>query len=294
MNVLITGATGFTGTHVARQLAGSGHSLRCLVRTTSKSARLPPSCEVIEGSLEDVVSLDRAMHGIDVLVNVASLGMGHAPLILERAEAAGIRRAIFVSTTSIFTQLNPSSKVVRLAAEKLIESSPLDYVIFRPTMIYGTSEDRNICRLIRYLSRYPVLPIVGPGTHLQQPVHVDDLADVICTAALGDVGSRRAFNVSGAFPLTFNELVDTISFLLGKVIRKAHFPVKPVVSLLGLTERIGLRLPIKAEQVLRLNENKAFDHADAARVFDFRPRSFQAGAAEEVRSMGLGAPVKSK
>jgi nucleoside-diphosphate-sugar epimerase len=291
MNLLVIGATGFTGSHVVQRLAGSGHRVRCLLRTAAKKSRLPASFESIDGSLEDPASLDRAMAGIDVLVNIASLGFGHAPVILDRARAAGIRRAVFVSTTSLFTQLNAPSKVVRLAAEQAIQDSQLDYVILRPTMIYGTAEDRNICRLIRYLQRFAALPIVGSGNHQLQPIHVGDLADVICQAALTEGASRVAVNVSGEAPLTFNQLVETISSLLGRRTWKIHLPVRPIVALLRFVERLRLRLPIKSEQILRLNENKAFDHSEATRLFGFRPRSFQAGVREEIRGMGLGTPT---
>jgi nucleoside-diphosphate-sugar epimerase len=212
-------------------------------------------------------------------------------MIVDRAQAAGIRRAVFVSTTSLFTQLNAPSKVVRLAAEQAIQASQLDHVILRPTMIYGTAEDRNICRLIRYLRRFPILPVVGSGNHQMQPVHVGDLADAICRAAFADSASCVALNVSGASPLTFNELVDVISSLLGRRTRKMHLPVRPIVALLQFTERLRLRLPIKAEQILRLNENKAFDHSEATRLLGFKPRSFRDGVREEILGMGLGTPT---
>lgn len=288
MKVLVTGGTGFTGSHVLRRLAQEGIPVRCLVRTDSKRDRIPPSFEVIPGCLEDEEGLRRAMAGVDVLINIASLGFGHAPSLVRCATEAGVHRNIFVSTTSLFTQLNAPSKSIRLAAERCIDESALDYVIFRPTMIYGTPEDRNICRLVRYLRRFPLLPVVGSGTHRMQPIHVGDLADVICTAALGSAGSRRAFNVSGAHPLTFDELVDTVAGLLGRRCWKLHLPVGPIVKGLSLSERVGIRLAIKAEQILRLNEDKAFDHADAVKAFAFRPRTFREGVAEEIQMMGMG------
>ena len=287
MKVFVTGGTGFTGTHVLQLLAHKGVSVRCLVRTKSKRGEIPSSFEVVQGCLEDEAGLLRAMSGMDILINIASLGFGHAPSIVRCATAAGIQRAVFVSTTSVFTQLNAPSKNIRLSAEKCIEDSGLDYVILRPTMIYGTPEDRNICRLIRYLARFSILPIVGTGTHRMQPIFVGDLANVICEAALGKSGSRKAFNVSGALPLTFNEMVETVAGLLGRKCWKLHMPVRPMVCGLRLSERMRVRLPIKAEQILRLNEDKAFDHGDAVDAFGFRPRTFRAGVYEEIRSLGF-------
>jgi nucleoside-diphosphate-sugar epimerase len=287
MKVFITGGTGFTGSHVLKKLAQMGVQVRCLVRNESKLGRIPASFEVVQGCLEDEAGLLRAMSGIDILINVASLGFGHAPSIVRCATAAGIKRAIFISTTSVFTRLNAPSKNARLLAEKCIEESELDYVILRPTMIYGTAEDRNICRLIRYLWQFPLLPVVGPGTHRMQPIFVQDLANVICAAAFGKSGSKKAFNVSGAQPLTFNEMIDTVAELLGHRRNKIHLPVRPIVWGLSLFERMQIRLPIKAEQILRLNEDKAFDHGDAAEAFGFQPRTFRDGVGEEIRSLGF-------
>lgn len=285
--VLVTGGTGFTGRFVARELVAAGAQVRCLVRNRAKAGSLPKECEVVDGSLEDPDSLLRAMQGCDALANVASLGFGHAPNIVVAAEKAGVARAVFVSTTSVFTKLNAPSKTVRLAAEKLIEGSRLDYVILRPTMIYGTSGDRNICRLVRYLHRWPVIPVLGSGAYLMQPIFVADLASVIARAALAEGTFRKAYNVSGKSPLSYNAVIDTVCAGLGKRVRKLHLPASPAVSLLTLFEKARLPFPVKAEQVLRLNEDKAFGHEAAAADFGFKPREFADGVREEIAEMGL-------
>src|SRR5205814_8821341 len=107
---------------------------------------------------------------------------GHAPALVATARAAGIERAVFISTTAIFTALNAPSKAVRVAAEKTIGESGLRATILRPTMIYGSARDRNMARLIRYLRRWPVIAVAGSGVHLQQPIYVDDVARAVADA----------------------------------------------------------------------------------------------------------------
>ena len=287
MKVLVTGGTGFTGRFVVSELTKRGVKVRCLVRTPAKATLLPAEAEITFGDLSDRASLDKAFTGVDHFINVASLGFGHAPLIISAAEKAAVKRAVFISTTAVFTQLNAPSKAMRLAAEKQIENSQLNYVVLRPTMIYGTSADRNISRLISYLAKWPIIPVVGSGNYLQQPIYVDDLSQFICNAGLTTQASRRCFNVSGAEALTYNEVIDTISSLLQKNVRKIHFAARPIVSLLKLVENAGFKMPIKAEQVKRLNEDKAFDHKEAATEFGVTPRTFAAGAKLELQQMGL-------
>ncbi|NOH02760.1 MAG: NAD-dependent epimerase/dehydratase family protein [Chloroflexi bacterium] len=283
MKVLVTGATGFTGSRVVPLLLKNGYEVRCFVRETSD--RSPLSLLTVEwatGDLSNPEALTSALRGVDALVNIASLGFGHAETIIGSAKEAGVRRGIFISTTAIFTQLNAGSKSIRLAAEEAIQTSGLDYTILRPTMIYGSKRDRNMWRLIRLLRVAPFLPIFGDGESLQQPIFVDDVAQAVLLALQNDATIRKSYNIAGKDPLTYNQVIDTVASALGKRVWKLHLPYMPIVRALQFTERMRLRLPIKAEQVLRLNENKAFSYEEAERDFGFSPRSFEEGIRTEV------------
>ncbi len=286
MKLLVTGATGFTGSYTVPALLKSGIDIRCFVRETSHVKELEGvGAKTTYGNLDDPGSLQRALKGVDTLLNIASIGFGHAPGIVHAAREAGIRRAVFISTTAIFTQLNAASKKARLAAEKVIEESGLAYTIIRPTMIYGSSRDRNICRLIRFVSKYPVIPVFGDGHCLQQPIHVGDLAQAMINVLKADNTAGKAYNVAGARPLTFNELIDTVSNLLGKRIHKLHLPAGMIARGLRFIEKGGAKLPISSEQVLRLNEDKRFDYTPAANDFGFRPRTFAEGVRQEIEAL---------
>ena len=81
----------------------------------------------------------------------------------------------------MLTELPVASKPIRERGEQLVRDSSVQWTILRPTMIYGTPADRNIARLVRFVSRWPVVPIVAPDA-LQQPVHVEDVATAVATA----------------------------------------------------------------------------------------------------------------
>jgi uncharacterized protein YbjT (DUF2867 family) len=282
MKVLVTGATGFTGSRIVPLLLNSGYQVRCLTRATSDRSPLSAlTVEWVTGDLANAESFTTALRGVDALVNIASLGFGHAESIVRAAKEAGVKRGIFISTTAIFTQLNAGSKSIRLAAEEAIQASGLDYTILRPTMIYGSERDRNMWRLIRLLKITPIMPIFGDGESLQQPIFVDDVAQAVVLALKTDATIGKSYNIAGKDPLTYNQVIDTVSMALGKRVWKLHLPYLPIVRALQFTERMRLRLPIKAEQVLRLNENKAFSYEDAQKDFGFSPRSFEEGIRAE-------------
>jgi nucleoside-diphosphate-sugar epimerase len=284
MKVFVTGATGFTGSYVVPLLLQSGYPVRCLYRPTSDRSLLPePEIEWALGDLSDTQALTSSMQGTDVLVNIASLGFGHAETIVAAACRAGIRRAIFLSTTAIFTQLNTKSKKVRVAAELMIENSGLQYTILRPTMIYGSPRDRNMWRLIRFLRYSPLAPIFGDGNHLQQPVYVEDVARAIVSCLSNDGTICKHYNIAGMHLLTYNEVIDTIARLLNKRVRKIHLPPGTIVGMLRFLEQLHVPFPIKAEQVLRLNEDKAFSYENAQKDFEYAPLSFEDGIKLELK-----------
>jgi uncharacterized protein YbjT (DUF2867 family) len=286
--VLVTGATGFTGSYVVPLLLRRDYRVRCLVRKSSDTGALAGrEAELAYGDLGDLASLDNALREIDVLVNIASLGFGHAPNIVNSAVAAGVRRAVFIGTTAVNTTLNASSKSVRLAAEDAIRRSGLAYTILRPTMIYGSRRDRNICRLLKHLSRWPLIPVFGDGEHLQQPVYVGDVASAVVQSLESDAAIGKTYHVSGANPVTYNQLIDQACALMGRKVRRLYLPATPAVAALAALERLSLRLPIKSEQIQRLNEDKAFDYQEASRDFNYSPRTLSEGLRLELEDMHL-------
>lgn len=131
----------------------------------------------------------------------------------------------------------------------------------------------------------PIVPIFGDGKYLQQPIFVDDVAAAVLGCLKAEITIGKSYNIAGKAPLTYNEVIDTIAKAMDKRVWKLHIPSKPVVSLLRLFERIHMPFPIKAEQVLRLNENKDFSYDDADRDFGFSPLSFEEGIGLELNSV---------
>ena len=246
-----------------------------MVRPSSDTSVLPSGMELRRADLEGALPLD----GISGLVYCASMGFGHVPPVVAQLEHAGVQRAVFISTTAIFTGLPSASRTVRLEAEAAVQRSSLEWTILRPTMIYGTARDRNISRLLRFLERWPVFPLCGNG--LWQPVYVEDLADAVVAALDTPRTIGRVYNVAGAQPLALADLVRTAARALGRRVTLIRVPLQAAV--------LGARLTrvVRPEQVLRLAEDKAFSYADAARDFGFAPRSFAEGVTLEARAIGL-------
>jgi nucleoside-diphosphate-sugar epimerase len=237
------------------------------------------------GDLADEATLEGALVGCDALINVASIGFGHGPGIVRTAERAGVHRTIFFSTTAIFTTLPVQTKKVRLDAEQAIMGSTLSWTILRPTMIYGSPRDRNMWRLIQYLRRCPLIPIPGNGRSLQQPVFVDDVAEATLAALNINASIGQALNLAGAEPITYNEVIDTVTGLLQRRVLKLHVSLRIAVLGLGAYNAVRRRSVFRAEQLLRLNEDKAFSIDEARACLGYTPLTFREGISRELQSL---------
>ena len=288
MKILVTGATGFTGSRVVPSLLEKGWDVACFVRETSDTSRLPiEKVDLRYGDLNDKNSLIDALEGRDVLVNIASLGFGNASHVVDAMKESRVERALFFSTTSIYTTLNPDSKAIRLEAERCIKESGVPYSIIRPTMIYGSSRDRNLCKFIKFINLSPVFPVFGSGEYQLQPVFVGDLAQAVVSILSTDQTMYQAYNLSGGSVLTLNQFVRDISDSLGKRTLLIHLPPDPFIWFLSLLEGANLKIPIKSEQIQRFNEHKVFSHQKAYNDFGYAPRSFAEGLSIELKEMGL-------
>jgi nucleoside-diphosphate-sugar epimerase len=250
--------------------------LTVLARPTSDLSVLPDGVEVRHGQLEDA---RLPLEDIATVVYCASMGFGHVPALVRQLESASIRRAVFLSTTAIFTSLPAASRAPRLEAEAAVQHSRLEWTILRPTMIYGSARDRNISRLLRFLKRWPLFPVCGNA--LWQPIHVADLAVAVVAALDSPRAVGQAYNLAGECPLRFADLVRTAAASLSRQVLLVPLPVAVAV--------FGARLTrvVSPEQVRRLAEDKAFEYAAATRDFGFHPRSFADGVRMEARELGL-------
>ena len=123
---------------------------------------------------------------------------------------------------------------------------------------------------------------------------MSDVAWAVVEALEASATIGREFNISGAAPLTYKNVVRLTAQALGRRVQRVHIPARPTVAALQAVERLGFTFPIKAEQVLRLNEEKAFSHAEAAQVFGYAPMAFEQGIRQEValfRSGGEGLSI---
>jgi nucleoside-diphosphate-sugar epimerase len=290
INILLTGATGLTGTLFLSNLADQnpGSQIYCLVRPTSdcssiKHLNLNLSYFTGDSSKNETWNEILAQYSPSTIVHIASIR--HVPIILDSLKKAQkTPRLIVVGTTGVYSKYNQYAKDYK-AIEDQLTHYPGQYCLLRPTMIYGSHRDKNLHKLIKFCDRYGFFPVFGSGQCLLQPIHADDLAKAILHV-LQRPTIQGTYDLSGGSIVTFRELLTIVEKQLGKPVRPIYIPLRVGVWSATVAEKVlGTKSPVRREQILRLQEDKAYPHDAAQRDLDFFPRSLEVGLQQEVELM---------
>lgn len=200
-------------------------------------------------------------------------------------EVWGARRVVALSSTSVFVKNDSSDRgeqdIARRMAEgeralrAWAEARGVEWVILRPTLIYGRGRDKNITEIARFVRRCGFFPLLGRACGLRQPVHAEDVAAACVSALTSPAAANRTYNLSGGETLPYREMVGRVFAALGKLPRLVTVPLwmfRVAVTALHLLPRYKHWTAAMAE---RMNRDLVFDHADAARDLGFSPRPFQ-------------------
>jgi len=220
---------------------------------------------------------------IDTWIAVAPIWV--LPDHFSLLEAYGPRRVVALSSTSRFTKGNSSDPDEQDIARRLAEGENalriwaeargVEWVILRPTLIYGRGRDRNITEIARFISRFGFFPLFGQAKGLRQPVHAEDVAQA-CLAALKMTGrTNRTYNLSGGETLTYRELVRRVFAAMEchpRLLTVPHWVFLLAITTMRLLPRYRHWTVAMAE---RMNHDLIFDASDAMRDLGFSPRLFQ-------------------
>lgn len=206
------------------------------------------------------------------------------PCYFDALEAYGARRIVALSSTSRFTKIDSSDDTENAVARQLAqaeeqvrqwaESRGIEWVILRPTLIYGFGQDKNVSEIARLIRRTSLFPLLGRAQGLRQPVHVQDVASACVAALTAPAAANKAYNLSGGETLPYREMVGRIFEALGRPVRMIGIPLaifRIAVCLARILPRFRKWSPAMAE---RMNRDMVFDHAAASQDLDFHPRSF--------------------
>lgn len=282
MRVFLTGATGFVGRAVANAIVDAGHELCVLERSpgTSKKADVKHHAAV-KGDVTDLDSIRRGVRGSDVVVHLVGIRQGKPEQferivvggtrnLLTASKEAGVRRFILMSALGVTERtkdLVPYYKT-KWTSEQDTKASGLEYVIFRPSFIFGRGG--GILPTFKMLAKIgPVTGIVGNGTQRIQPIWVDDVGAYFAAAIAKPEAANRTFEIGGPEIVDWNEFWRRLRSTLGIRYRPMlHIPTGLMRIPASITERLPGDIPLTRDLLTMLEAgDNVVSNDDAVRTF---------------------------
>jgi len=288
MRVLLTGATGYVGSYVLRELLRQDHTPRCLVRGSADDLAVDnDSLEIATGDVTEPASLgdaftdcDAVIHLVGIIEEKRSAGVTFERIhvdgtrhLADAARSAGIDRFIHMSANGARPENATDYQRTKWEAEQLVmEAGFAHWAIFRPALLFGKPDPGRpefSSRLLADLVRpFPVLPVFGNGQYELQPVHVTEVAAAFVQALTTKASHGQTYVAAGQDRFPYVEVLDRIARAAGLAPKpKVHVPLS--LARLGVytAGRVGL-LPISPAQFEMLVEGNTGDETAFYRDFD--------------------------
>jgi NADH dehydrogenase len=292
--VLITGATGFIGSHLVPELIKNNYKVKCFVRKNDdlkfkknleKLEKL--NVEIFYGDLTDKNSFIKTVKGIDVVINLAALlGSTNVKLnynvnvlgsknIVESCQEQKVKRIISMSSIAGFRKYKGVYGKTKCLSEKVFLDSRLDVTILRPTLVYGEGS-RGLTKILKYIKKFPlIIPIIGSGNFKSQPVYVNDVVKTIIKCIESEKTIGKTYFVGGPSNLTFNEIIDLIISNLKIKKIKVHVTIL-ICKIIGkIFETLQEKPEFSIRDVMSVNEDTIVDIKPLIKDIDFKPIEFK-------------------
>ncbi|WP_427138230.1 NAD-dependent epimerase/dehydratase family protein [Psychrobacillus psychrodurans] len=284
----ITGITGHTGAWLLKRLIKENYQglIKCVVRKDSDTTLIDQSglnIEKLYGDLNDIHFLTDSMKNVETVIHISSIM--YSPKVLESAIKNNVNWSILVHTTGRYSKYKSASEEYIKIEDSLLEmKDKINLTVLRPTMIYGSSADRNMIKLIDFLYRFKFFPLFGKGENLMQPVHAKDLGNAYYDVLMNkEATMNQNYNLAGKEPISYKTLINIVSSKLHKKTVLISIPLGFSIFLAKVYNKITSKALISEEQVLRMQEDKAFPYDKATKDFGYNPIDYENGIDEEIK-----------
>lgn len=280
--ILVTGGAGFVGERIVSRLTSAGEKVRVLTRSRAGL----PGADMIQGDVRDLSAVLQAARGCDAVIHLVGIiretrgatfrrvHVDGTRTVVQACREAGVSRLLHMSALGARPAALSEYHRTKWEAEESVRASGIAATIFRPSVIFGT-RGGFIVEVRKLLHRGPLIPIVGTGMSLLQPVWVEDVASCFVSAIETPQAIGQTYELGGPEVFGFEELVDRVAEADGVVKPKIHLPPGLVGLAAASLGRVWRGFPITPDQLRMLLEDNVCDLAPMIRAFGVEPASLR-------------------
>jgi len=293
--ILVTGGTGFVGSHLIRRMRQDGIPVRAIVRDPDKARALKDiGVDVVKGDVSDTASLEKATIGIERVIHLVgiiqeasgatfqSVHVDGTRNLLEAARKSNVRHFFYQSALGTRPNAKSEYHKTKWAAEELVRASGISYTILRPSLIYGPGDQFTI-RLSQMIRLSPVLPIIGSGRSKVQPIFIDDVTACIVKAVTSDCCLNESYEIGGPDQLTYEEVTVAIADAMGVKRPTLHLPLFFMRPMAAVLKAALTKPPVTTDQLIMLQEDTVCTMSDIHDAFGIMPVGFPEGLKRFIR-----------
>ncbi len=295
MKVLVTGGTGYVGGALRESLTEAGHKVRLLVRPGSEhKVTNVDSYQIVRGDIFNTNACLRACDGVEAVVNLVGIIREYPSRgvtfdqyhrvattnILDAARRMGVERFIQMSALGVRADAKSVYHRTKFAGDQVVKESSLRWTIFRPSLIFGGGD--LFTRQVISLIHKPVVPLIGGGKSLFQPVARDDTSTCMTRALAMPETQSQTYELGGPDRVSFSRMVHEIAAAIGKPIKTVNVPMWAVRPPVRIMERFD-SFPLTTDQLRMLSEDNVCEIDHYVKTFRLQPKSFVSSVPELVK-----------
>jgi nucleoside-diphosphate-sugar epimerase len=286
--ILVTGGAGVMGRRLVRGLVEQGNRVRVLDRPGTRLDG--EDAELVHGDVTDPASLAGVFDGVDTVFHLAAILIAQDPKAFERvnvggtrnvlqgAQAAGVKQFIFVSSASVvYPRTTAYSRSKRECERMVQEQRGMHWTIVRPTLAYNEHGGEEFRMFLDHLRKFPVVPFIGRGRALKNPVHVDDLMRGFLAVVGNPVAYGKTYNFSGGEVISIWDLGHLMLKHVGVSKPFVPIPVWLCTAAAGLLEGRLKRSPLTWNVIAGITQDADLDNTEARRDLGYAPIGIREG-----------------
>lgn len=301
--VLVLGANGFIGSHVAAALSSAGWSVFAGARRIADPARRAPTFDWVVADFAKLTTAQAwapLLVGVEAVVNCVGVlqnGAGDSTraahvdgprALIAACEAAGVRRLVHISAVGADDEAGTDYARTKAETERMIETSGLDWLILRPSLVVDRAAFGGT-GLIRALAAFPLVsPVVG-GDQIFRPIPLGDLSAAVVAALKPTAPSHRTLDMPGPEPVTMVETMRLYRGWMGlspaPVIRVPRVLAAPALATGDLLGRLGWSSPIRTTAIKQMDHDVSGRDSGWAQALGVPTRGFTRFLAETPASV---------